>query len=110
MSNLNAEYPDTCVIKRPTGVVNSQGVEEFDELYNGICEIQYGGSGDTSLKGEFYQSEPLIFIPVYDIMFKINDVVTVSSINNRTVEYSIAQFESLIDFKDTCIWLKGGVE
>ena len=104
------EYPDMCVISRASGTTNELGDEALTELYNGACEIQYGGSGSTALQGEVYQSKPLIFIPVCSIEFQINDVVVVTSLNSRISEYTIGQFESLADFGDTCIWLKGGVE
>lgn len=109
--NINGyDYPDMCVISRASGTVDELGNEVLDPLYNGACEIQYGGSGSTALQGEVYQSKPLIFIPVWNIEFQINDKVVVTSLNNRVSEYTIGQFESLADFKDTCIWLKGGVE
>lgn len=107
---MNTEYPDKCVILRASGVTDDAGVELLDQLYDGVCEIQYGGSGDTALRGENFQSAPMIFIPVCDIVFKINDVVNVTSLNDRMSSYTVGQFESLQDFGDTCIWLKGGVE
>lgn len=104
------DYPDMCVISRASGTTDGLGNEILDPLYNGACEIQYGGSGSTALQGESYQSKPLIFIPVCNIEFEINDVVVVTSLNSRVSEYTIGQFESLADFGDTCIWLKGGIE
>lgn len=104
------EYPDICVISRASGETDNQGVEILTELYSGACEIQYGGSGNTGLQGDNYQSKPMLFIPVSNVEFQINDVIVVTSLNNRVSEYSIEQFECLNDFDDTCIWLKGGIE
>lgn len=104
------DYPDTCTISRASGEVTDKGVEVLSVLYKGYCEIQYGGSGSTALQGENFQSKPLIFIPVSNIEFSINDKVEVTSTNGRASEYTVGQFESLVDFDDTCIWLKGGVE
>lgn len=104
------EYPDLCVISRASGTTDSLGVETLTELYNGACEIQYGGSGDTGLRGNSYQSQPTLFIPVSNIGFKINDEIVVTSLNDRISKYSIEQFECSQEFDDTCIWLKGGVE
>jgi len=104
------EYPDVCVISRASGETDDSGVEILTPLYDGVCEIQYGGNGNTALLGENYQSQPTLFIPVSNVKFQINDIVVVTSLNDRVSEYSIEQFESLGDFDDTCIWLKSGVE
>lgn len=106
----NYDYPDMCAISRSTGNTDNLGNELFTLLYNDCCEIQYGGSGNTSLHVSNYQSSPMLFIPVSNIDFEINDKVVVTSLNGRISEYTIGQFESLDDFNDTCIWLKGGVE
>ena len=107
----NYDYPDTCIISRSVGDVDPiTGNEIATEIYSGVCEIQYGSSGNTALQTDNYQSKPSIFIPISNIEFKINDIVTVTSLNNRISNYTIGQFESLAEFDDTCIWLKGGVE
>jgi len=103
------DYPDTCTISRSSGTTDNLGNEIFAPIHSGFCEIQYGGSGNTSMHVSNYQSSPTLFIPVSNIDFEINDKVVVTSLNGRVSEYTIGQFESLGDFNDTCIWLKGGV-
>lgn len=104
------EYPDTCVISRSAGDTDENGDEILTPIHSGVCEIQYGGNGNTSMYVSNYQSSPILFVPVSNVSFEINDKVVVTSLNNRKTEYTIGQFESLSDFNDTCIWLKGGVE
>lgn len=108
------DYPDSCIISRTSGTTDINGDEVFSELYNGPCEIQYGGSGGTSLHASNYQSETILFIPINSVLFKINDKVVVIGINGRDSEFTIKQFESLKDISpelnDTCIWLKGGTD
>jgi len=105
------EYPDICSIYRPTGDVSEQGEEVFETiLSNTYCEIQYGGGGNTNLYAGSYKSSPALFMPICNIVFEINDKVVVTSLNGRVSNYTIGQFESLIDFNDTCIWLKDGTE
>jgi len=106
----NYDYPDMCVISRSSGTTDDLGNEIFTVLYNDCCEIQYGGSGNTSMHVSNYQSSPTLFIPVSNIAFEINDSVVVTGLNGRVTKYTIGQFESLSDFNDTCIWLKSGVE
>lgn len=104
------DYPDMCVISRSVGDTDVNGDEMLTELYAGVCEIQYGGSGNTSMQVSNYQSSPTLFIPTCSVDFEINDKVVVTSLNGRVSKYTIGQFESLSDFEDTCIWLKSGVE
>ena len=106
----NYDYPDMCVISRSSGTTDDLGNELLTVLYNDCCEIQYGGSGNTSMYVSNYQSSPTLFIPVSNIVFEINDSVVVTGLNGRVTKYTIGQFESLSDFNDTCIWLKSGVE
>jgi hypothetical protein len=109
------DYPDMCIISRANGTTDVNGDEILTELYNGCCEIQYGGSGGgSSLHASNYQSDTTLFIPSNGVLFSINDKVVVISMNGRTSEYTIKQFESISDLapelNDTCIWLKGGTD
>jgi hypothetical protein len=114
MKSKGYDYPDACIISRTSGVTDIGGNEVFAELYNGCGEIQYGGSGGNSLHASNYQSETILFIPVNDILFKVNDKVLVVSKNGRSSKFTIEQFESIEDdnteLNDTCIWLKGGTD
>ena len=103
------DYPDSCIIERESYDSNG-GLLPRVEIYSGACEIQYGGGGDTSLQVGTYQSKPIVFLPISNVAFKINDIVTITSLNDRITTYTIGQFESIADFGDTVIWLKGGVD
>lgn len=103
-------YPDDCIISRSTGKADVKGNEISTALYSGVCEIQYGSSGNTTLQVVDFQSKPVLFIPDSSILFKVNDMVTVTSANGRKSTFTIDQFESAPDFGDTEIWLKGGVD
>jgi len=103
-------YPDNCIISRSTGKADVEGKEISTTLYDGVCEIQYGGSGNTTFQVVDFQSKPSLFIPVSNVEFKINDIVVVTSLNNRISAFTIDQFECASDFNDTEIWLKGGVD
>lgn len=109
------DYPHTCVIKRFSGSTDDEGNIIYDELYSGACDLQYGSSGDTSLKTSNFQSEPTLFVPDNSILFAINDTVEVTVMNGRTQNFTIEQFRSIGDssikeMNDTCIWLKDGSE
>ena len=106
----NYDYPDTCIISRTTGETNDNGDETFSQIFAGVCEIQYGGSTNRQGGGGVAQSSPMLFIPVSSLQLELNDKVEVSSINNRKSRYTIGQFECSLEFDDTCIWLKGGVD
>lgn len=109
-------YPDTCSISRSDGKTDALGKENHTIVYDGVCEIQYGGSGDTSYRGGNLQASPIIIIPVNNVLFKSNDkVLVISGINGRTQSFTIEQWEPIADdnipeLNDTEIWLKGGVD
>ena len=112
---MNLEYPDRCKIERATGTVDMNGIEQFTLLYNGNGLWQVEGDGQTSYDKYEYVSNPKIFIPVNNILFKVNDKVTVYAMNGRVSTYTIKQYESIFDdwfpeLNDTCIWLKGGTD
>jgi hypothetical protein len=105
------DYPDSCVIGRSTGKVDSNGVETFTELYNGVCLLEI--SGQTRYDGFQFEHEPILFIPVNNVIFEINDKVTVTTWNGRVTTYTVKDWEAIYDadfpeLNDTCIWLKDG--
>jgi hypothetical protein len=106
------DYPDSCIISRPSGATDLLGIEIMTKIYSGPCEIQYPTSGTNNLHSSNYQSETLLFIPVVDVLFEINDQVVVSSMNSRESKFSVRQFETIsgksVPLNDTCIWLKEG--
>lgn len=108
------EYPDTCIIGRSDGTVDSNGFEIItEELYNGECLLEI--TGQSRYDGFQFENEPLLFIPVNNVMFKINDKVMVTTWNGRTINYTIKNWEAITDndfaeLNDTCIWLKDGTE
>jgi len=107
------DYPDTCVIGRSDGTVDENGVEIITEIYNGECLLET--TGQSRYDGFQFENEPLLFIPVNNAMFKINDKVVVTTWNGRTINYTIKSWEAIKDddfaeLNDTCIWLKDGTE
>ena len=103
-------YPDSCVITRGTGTTTSGGTEIFSSIYTGKCNVQYSQGGNTSLQGNTYQSTPTLILPLNTCVFKINDIVVVTTSKGRVINYSIEQFEDIEDTKveGTTIWLKQG--
>lgn len=111
MEDLNFFYPHTCVIRRSTGQTDMLGNEGFDDVYKGICGLQRGGSGNTSLQGgRQYLDSPFIIIPESTIIVLTNDEVLVVDENGREMRFTATQSESFHDedLKGTNIWLKVG--
>ena len=106
------DYPDTCVIGRSAGEVDEQGFEVPTEVYNGECLLEI--TRHSRYDGFEFEHEPILFIPVNSVMFKINDSVTVTTWNGRILSYTIKNWEAIKDdmpeLNDTCIWLKDGTE
>lgn len=105
------DYPDKCVIGRSEGEVDENGDEIMTERYNGECLLQI--SGQTRYDGFQFEHEPVLFIPINDIMFDVNDEVVVTTWNGRKMTYTIKDWEAIQDsdfeeLNDTCIWLKDG--
>lgn len=48
-------------------------------LYEGKCNYQVGGSGDTSIQSGFLQTSPRIFIPSKILGLNQNDIVEVTT-------------------------------
>ena len=70
-------------------------------------------SGQTRYDGFQFEHEPVLFIPVNNIMFDVNDEVIVTTWNGRKMTYTIKDWEAIQDndfeeLNDTCIWLKDG--
>lgn len=105
------DYYDSVVIERFTGEIDSNGEEVRDLIYSGEALLQLTSSSRHD--GYQFEHEPLLFIPVNDILFKINDTVAVTTLNGRVIEYTLLNYESIKDndypeLNDTCIWLKDG--
>lgn len=105
------EYYDICTIKRSAGETDEEGNEVFTDLYSGECLLQL--DGQSRYNGFYFEHEPLLFIPVNDVMFKINDMVEVTTFAGREISYTIKNWEPIKDnefeeLNDTCIWLKDG--
>lgn len=106
------EYPDTCVISRSSGKVDEEGFEIRTTLYSGECLaelIEYYSRYD----GFEFEHESKVFIPINDIIFKVNDKVIITMWNGTVYEYTIKVWESICDdefeeLNDTCLWLKDG--
>lgn len=108
------EYPDSCLIERFTGVIDeTTGEEVKTTLYNGECLLEI--TGQSRYNGFEFEHEPVLFIPTNNVMYKINDTVTVTTWNGRTISYTVKNWEAIKDnefpeLNDTCIWLKDGTE
>lgn len=107
------EYGDKCVISRSTGNVDVNGNEVFTQLYAGECLLQIKGS--VRYDGFQFEQEPLMFIPVNNVLFKTNDKVEVETYFGRKMKYTIGDWEAIKDddfeeLNDTCIWLLDGLE
>jgi hypothetical protein len=108
------EYPDSCLIERFTGVIDeTTGEEVKTTLYNGECLLEI--TGQSRYDGFEFEHEPVLFLPTNNVMYKINDTVTVTTWNGRTISYTVKNWEAIKDnefpeLNDTCIWLKDGTE
>lgn len=107
------DYYDTCKISRSDGTVDANGDEVLTTVYEGDCLLEL--SGNTRYDGFQFEHEPLIFIPVNNVMFRINDKVEVTTFNGRTLSYTVKNWEAIMDgefeeLNDTCIWLKDGTD
>lgn len=107
-------YPHTCIVRRSTGRVNADTLEEeFTTLYEGKCGLQYASNGNTSLQGYTYQTFPTVMLPVTTIRFATNDEVVVSTENGRKQRFTVEQpeecsIEGLDVIHGTTLWLKLG--
>lgn len=101
---------DSCVIKRATGSVDGQGLEVFSTVYSGVCVLQIGATGETSLDGISYKSGSIVALPYTDIAFATNDVVTVTTLEGRVFTGTIENYQSISweGIEGTTIWLKKG--
>ena len=107
-------YNDACEVKRYSGVDGS-GNPTYTTMYSGYGDLQFGSGGNTSLSGENFQSAPKIALPVYDVLFKTNDTVEVTTTCDRKMEFTIRQWKAEHDadipaLDGTIIWLKGGTD
>ena len=109
-------YDATCVVRRSTGRVNPETLqEEFEVLYEGKCGLQYSTNGNTSLQGYTYQTFPTLMLPVTTIRFATNDEVVVSTENGRVQRFTVEQPEEcsikgLEAIHGTTLWLKLGTD
>ncbi len=107
------EYPDKCKVRRSDGEVDENGYEIDTDVYTGDCLLELGG--DSKFDGFQFEHEPMVFIPINNVMFEINDKVEITKWNGRKLNYTIKNWEANTDedfeeLRDTCIWLKDGHE
>ena len=104
----NFFYPHTCILKRFTGSYNEQGLEVFDTLYTGECNLQFPSSGATSLQGGILQAYPALMLPITDLLIRLDDRVEITTKNNRVLKGVIKQYDVVDDMGElsgTTIWL-----
>lgn len=107
------EYPDSCVIERFTGEFDEAGEEIKTMLYSGECLLEI--TGQSRYDGFEFEHEPVLFLPINDVKFQINDPVVITTWNGRVLSYTVKNWEAIKDddfseLNDTCIWLKDGTE
>lgn len=108
------EYYDTCVIGRSQGETDDNGDEILTSVYYGECLLELDTrSASTRYDGFQFEHEPVLFIPVNNVMLKINDEVRVETFNGRKLTYTVKNWEAIKDdefeeLNDICIWLKDG--
>lgn len=101
-------YPHVCAVYRSEGQTDSQGNEIFTGLYYGDCAYEVNTNGSTRLQGLTFQADSFLLLPITDVLFKINDMVTVETENGRTISGTIEQFETVTEngISGTTLWLK----
>ena len=104
----NFFYPHFCVIYRSSNSTDANGDEVFGGLFYGICGFDFGGDGNTQLKGSFWQSSPTVIIPDTNVLFQNGDKVIITLDENRVIKASVKQFEIQKEnnLSGTTIWLK----
>lgn len=107
------EYPDSCVISRSAGEVDENGFEVSTILYSGECLLQI--TRYSRYDGYEFEHDPVLFIPINNTVFQINDKVDLTTWGGRKVEYTVKNWEAIYDedfpeLNDTCLWLKDGTE
>ena len=101
-------YPHNCTLKRFSGEYDSQGLEVFETLYEGECDLQFPSSGGTSLQGGILQAYPALMIPIINLLIKLDDRVEITMENNRVLKGVIKQYNVVPDMDElsgTTIWL-----
>lgn len=103
-------FKDSCVVERATGTVDVNGTEIFSTVYSGMCVLQIGGSGDTSLDGISYKSSSIVALPYVTTTFAVNDVVTVTTLEGRVLSGTLENYQAVKweGIEGTTIWLKKG--
>lgn len=103
-------FKDSCVVKRATGTVDVNGTEIFSTIYSGVCVLQIGGSGDTSLDGISYKSGSIVALPYTAITFAVNDSITVTTLEGRIFSGTIENYQAVKweGIEGVTIWLKKG--
>lgn len=109
------KYYDSCEISRYTGEVDENGDEIRTLIYEGDAQLQVAYATSNRYDGFAFEHEPLLFIPSNTAKLKTNDYVKVVTINGRTLEYTVQNYEPIkhdwyAELNNTCIWLKDGKE
>lgn len=107
------EFYDSCLIRRSAGDTDDEGNEIFTDLYSGECLLQL--DGNSRYNGYYFEHEPILFIPVNNVMLEVNDFIEVTTFNGRKLNYLVKNWEAIKDdefeeLNDTCIWLKDGAD
>lgn len=110
------EYVDSVVISRGlSGEVDENGDEILDVIYEGKCLFEISNGAGFRYDGFQFEIEPMLFVPVNDIVFRTNDKVVVTTFNGKVMDFTVKYSEAIADkdfeeMNDTCIWLKDGTQ
>ena len=101
-------FRDSCIIKRATGTVDNDGLEVFSTVYSGVCTLQIGGTGETSLDGISYKSGSIVALPYTTTILAVNDVITVTTLEGRVFTGTIENYQAVKweGIEGVTIWLK----
>lgn len=102
-------FPHTCVVYRSAGVDVSTGEETFTGVSYGACAYDNNPSGSTAFTGKDFQSSPTVLLADTDILYAINDRLLITVENNRVLEGTVKQFETIAEsgISGTTLWMKG---
>ena len=114
---LKIELEDSCKVWRSTGEFDQQGNEILSELlYEGECSHQIDMGGNMFLQGGQWYGQPMLYIPVKDLILEVNDTVEIRTKDGRVINAFVKQFRNIglenmkktrsLEF--TIVWIRGG--
>ena len=101
------EFIDHCRVYRPADG-DHNNLQDKDLIYDGLCDYQVTVGGNMYRQGGQYYGEPVIFLPVIDVVFAVNDVVTIELHSGRKAWGMVEQWDvdNVDELQGTELWLK----